>query len=765
MNIDSVLQEYDGMFGNTTLAEIESFLFQKIKEAVEEQDDAAVITLLNEMIGLCRDTSQKEKALAYCEQLRKLMQQMKMEGARDYATSMQNIANAYRAFGLWKEAEEAFRMIEKTYEVYLDKGDYLWASMYNNWGLLYQEEQQYEKSVEVLQKALSIIVHVPDSFIQEAVTKANLANSLLGLQTRDAVARGYEYLQQALEVFIRDGEKDFHYGAALVAMGDYHVYNKDYAAAKAYYQKGLVEILIHTGKTEFYHRVAEKYEDAVAKIEASNPWKNNLTRSREFYEEYGKSMIREKFPKYESRIAVGMVGEGSDCFGFDDEISADHDYAVGFCMWLTKEDMEAIGEELQAAYTELITPHSEGNVQRRRLDARRGVFSIDGFYGNQSEEYKLAEMVNGEIFRDDLGIFSQRREELLRYYPEALWRKKLANCLHEFSQYGQANYARMMARKDYLTANLCVAKTVESAMDMAYILCKKYAPYYKWKRKGLESLTQMRDIVWICEELSLASCSKDAWEAGCYNSVQINTGDRRVVLIETLARVLLGELRARRLVNGADTFLESYIGQILEGERPLIDKIVELEWEQFDKVKNEGGRASCQDDFATFSIMRKSQYLTWDEELLNSYYNDLLQAKQSGWNLIMEKYARMMKSTAPEKYAELAKELPIRSVERETIAEEIIKIQVAWMEEFAEKFPKMAGNARSIHTEEDNAFNTSYETYLRGELGTYGEETFVFYGRFITALLKEGRNLAYETMNNTAKLYGYESVEEAESKL
>ena len=197
----------------------------------------------------------------------------------------------------------------------------------------------------------------------------------------------------------------------------------------------------------------------------------------------------------------------------------------------------------------------------------------------------------------------------------------------------------------------------------------------------------------------------------------------------------------------------------------MIDKIIELEWKQFDKVKNEGGRASCQDDFHTFFIMRKSQYLTWEADLLTSYYNDLLQAERMGWNLIMEKYARMMKSTTPEKYAEFEKTLPVRSREREEIMEEIVKIQVRWMETFSEKFPRMAGNARSVHTYEDNAFHTSYETYLRGEIGTYGEETFVLYGRFVAKLLKENRNLAYEIMTNTAKMYGYRSVEEAEAKV
>lgn len=197
----------------------------------------------------------------------------------------------------------------------------------------------------------------------------------------------------------------------------------------------------------------------------------------------------------------------------------------------------------------------------------------------------------------------------------------------------------------------------------------------------------------------------------------------------------------------------------------IIEEIVELEWNQFDKVKNEGGRANCQDDFATFYVMRKSQYMTWNEELLVSYRNDLLEANQKGWNLIMEKYARMMKSTAPEQYAELESELPVLREQRIVIQEEIINIQVAWMEEFASKYPKMADNARSIRTAEDNECNTSYETYLRGELSTYSETTFVLYGRFITVLMQNGKNLAYETMSNTAKLYGYESVEDAEKRM
>ena len=246
----------------------------------------------------------------------------------------------------------------------------------------------------------------------------------------------------------------------------------------------------------------------------------------------------------------------------------------------------------------------------------------------------------------------------------------------------------------------------------------------------------------------------------------MHTEDAKLSIFEEIAKEILMELKRQNLADGDDLFLESYVTQILNGKNmDLIEEIILKEWNQFDKVKNEGGRADCQDDFATFSLMRKSQYLTWNRNLLVSYHNDLLNADKDGWNLIMEKYARMMESTNPKQYEALKDTLPQLNPERLIIQEEIIKIQVTWMEEFAKDFPKMSGNARSIHTYEDSAWNTSYETYLRGELGTYSENTFLLYTNFIIQLMKEGRNLAYETMEHTAKLYGYKSLASAENKL
>ena len=347
-----------------------------------------------------------------------------------------------------------------------------------------------------------------------------------------------------------------------------------------------------------------------------------------------------------------------------------------------------------------------------------------------------------------------------------MWKKKVASKIHEFSQYAQSNYARMMARKDSVSALICVGKAIESVFDLMYLLEGSYAPYYKWKKKGLENSKLAKDIFPVLEKIAELPNQSAVWEGYRYQAASVHTADANVSYFEEIAARLLAEMKARNLVDGTDLFLESYIKQILDGKNmDLIEKIILEEWSQFDLVKNEGGRADCQDDFATFSLMRKSQYLTWNRELLESFYEDLCAAKEKGWNLIMEKYARMMKSTNPEKYAQLEPQLSVISEERIQIQEEIIKIQIGWMEAFAESYPKLSANARSIHTEEDSAYNTSYETYLRGEMGTYSEKTFVLYVNFIIACLRNGKNLSYETMEHTVKLYGYASLEDAEKKM
>jgi len=261
--------------------------------------------------------------------------------------------------------------------------------------------------------------------------------------------------------------------------------------------------------------------------------------------------------------------------------------------------------------------------------------------------------------------------------------------------------------------------------------------------------------------------------------------DERIpMVIEIIATLIVNELKNQKISMVEDNYLGAHVDSIIqvrEGEESLdlnsieaiendlknnlVDTIVDLEWKAFDKVENQGGRATCQNDWETFSIMRRSQYATWNESMLNSFIADFRNANQRGWNLITEKYGRMMKSTSPQEYEKIKESFPVISSEKEAIIEEIIKIQVKWMEEFSSKYPKSAGNARIIHTREDAIDNTSYETYLRGELSTYSDNTLELYGRFIVTLLQEGKNLAEMIMENTAILYDYASLVDLEKRL
>ncbi len=302
-----------------------------------------------------------------------------------------------------------------------------------------------------------------------------------------------------------------------------------------------------------------------------------MTACRNFYNAYGEPMIHACFPEYEKRIAVGLAGEGSDCFGFDDEISQDHDYEVGFCMWLTEEDYRQIGAKLQMEYEKLLERQGIEHIP-----GRRGVFRIDGFYEaflgirrnseNQFlmtrkdwmavKEERLALCANGEIFRDDSGIFTSIRNKIKMYYPKEIWNCRLAEQLHLFSQNGQYNYARMMARKDYVTAQICMAQAVKAAMSVAYLLNRVYAPYYKWMKKGLENLKYLSDIMPVLEELAVTANQETAWENVEYRNYVINREDKKVLLFEELAGMILEELNRQGIVKGENPFLDVYCMEI-----------------------------------------------------------------------------------------------------------------------------------------------------------------------------------------------------------
>lgn len=234
--------------------------------------------------------------------------------------------------------------------------------------------------------------------------------------------------------------------------------------------------------------------------------------SEAFYREYGESMLRESFGELLGLVAVGLAGSGSECFGYDDEISEDHDFEPGFCIFLP--DEETVDRRsaflLERAYSKL--PKEFMGYKRSPLSPvggnRHGVIRMSDFFESKTgtpdgrfdlldwfyvPEQSLLEATNGKVFFDGLGRFTEIRKNLA-YMPEDVRLKKLAGELLTMAQSGQYNYPRCVKRGETGAAQLALSEFVKSALHTVFLLNEKYQPYYKWSFRALRDLPKLLEL-------------------------------------------------------------------------------------------------------------------------------------------------------------------------------------------------------------------------------------------------------------------------------
>lgn len=251
-----------------------------------------------------------------------------------------------------------------------------------------------------------------------------------------------------------------------------------------------------------------------------------LELSEAFYLEHGKPMLERDFPALLPHIAVGAVGAGSECLGFDDDFSKDHDFEAGFCVFLPEET--AIDRKtafaLERAYAAL--PKEFMGYKRSRLSptggARHGVLRLADFLSEKTgtpdgaltlrdflylPEQSLLEATNGTLFHDGDGKFTAIRASL-SYLPEDVRRKKMAGELLLMGQAGEYNLPRALARGDLGAAQLSATEFVKSALHFVFLLNRKYLPYYKWQFKALTALPRLSHL--SAELLTLISAPANA---------------------------------------------------------------------------------------------------------------------------------------------------------------------------------------------------------------------------------------------------------------
>ncbi len=326
---------------------------------------------------------------------------------------------------------------------------------------------------------------------------------------------------------------------------------------------------------------------------------SGLQLAQAYWNKYGQPLIEEHYPEYRGRIAAGLVGHGSECYGFDDDISHDHDFGPGFCLWLTDEDYTAIGKQLQADYDALpqtfmgygpreSTPRAQGD------NRRVGVFSIGDFFESITgyrqapsedkpyewlmlDEATLAAATNGKVFADPLGAFSKTRQGFA-LMPDDVRLSLISRRLGMISQAGQYNLPRMLTRGDGAAAWCSINEFVEATASLIFLVNQPvtvgYLPYYKWRFAALRALSRrmgMR-LTDVCEQLETILRLSSAACFGGAGFVEGSKGagpaiEHITTIVESICSEIVTVLTAEGLTTSDETFLE--------WQRPYVEAHIE----------------------------------------------------------------------------------------------------------------------------------------------------------------------------------------------
>lgn len=295
---------------------------------------------------------------------------------------------------------------------------------------------------------------------------------------------------------------------------------------------------------------------------------NGLLLCKKYYEEIGKPAIEKACPEVIGRAAFGLVGEGSECFGFDDEISRDHDWGPGFCIWLSNEDYAKYGQLLADVYSNL--PKEFMGFERLRqsemTSGRVGVMSVENFYCKYTglnrapqtlsewrflPDSNFAVVTNGQVWEDGLGRFTEIRKKILAHYPEDVRKKKISHHAAVAAQSGQYNFYRCEKRGDKVSILQSKSIFIEHTQALVFLLNLRFRPYYKWTNSLIKQLPILgAEISNLTEKLT-----ENSAESGR--------------IIEEISALIIKEFKTQGLSSSSSDFLMDHANEIKESINDL----------------------------------------------------------------------------------------------------------------------------------------------------------------------------------------------------
>ena len=245
-----------------------------------------------------------------------------------------------------------------------------------------------------------------------------------------------------------------------------------------------------------------------------------LELNRLYFDEVVKPLLESRFP--ELCYSAGLMGEGSDVLGFDDEMSRDHNWGPMVDLFLTEEDHAQHAKEIDQTLRDRLplkfrgysTSFSDGVVYTREekssgpVNHRVGILTIKRFFlwylGYDLDdpiaaadwltfpEHKLLTITRGGVFHDPLDLSDVRHR--FRYYPQDVWLYLLA-CAWALIEEEEALMGRAGAVGDEVGSAIIASRLVRDLMGLCFLMERRYAPYAKWFGTAFNQLACANDLM------------------------------------------------------------------------------------------------------------------------------------------------------------------------------------------------------------------------------------------------------------------------------
>lgn len=484
-SIQSLLKQAHTLWRQGNEQGMIDYLEKAIHMCRSQKNDKKLIEILNEYSGSLRNVGRYDDAIAAIDESLRLYEQSDTYTPQTYATILINLGNTYREKKSYYEAETH---LLKAKDIFQSVGDtsYAYIGLLNNLSLLYRDTNNYETAHELQLEAVRLLE--PTEY---QVPLAISYNNLYEISKHIKGARELSpqvYLDKAAYILRREvGTEHPMYAAVLNNRADYEMEQHHYDVALNLYREALPIVKHNYGvESQAYQSVLHNLDyvkDLIKTLQQEAPCyrQTGLELGRELAHQVAQDMEL-NLPDLVPHMCLALVGTGSECLGFDDTISEDHDFTKRCQLFLPADTYTANKDRLQSYFKN----YAYGTVQ---------IESISDFYkrytlypeGPQCEkEFRripqdlLCTATNGEVFLDNFGSFTHIRQRLLAYYPEDIRLRKIAYELNQLAQSGQYNLPRMLQRGDSIAASLALHQFIHHYMLLVHLLNKSYAPFYKW---------------------------------------------------------------------------------------------------------------------------------------------------------------------------------------------------------------------------------------------------------------------------------------------